>query len=358
MDLFRRSRRWLEPIRSISGKKTAESERILQEMVEKCLSGVFPGMEYIGSEYLLSDKRLDTVAFDCQKKTFVIIEYKNVRNKRALEQALEYRTLLYDDPNQLLISYRRKTGKDLLASEVRWDETGLILIAPEFTDAQIRAARADPRIDLRQITLYDEKIIALNQIVGDCKSRHTPGAAPSGGGGRPPRAPGAASSGTRIQRTARDARAGGYSIEGHLRGRPSAPLYRKTSKAILKALPDLEERAAMWYIGFYNERGRRVCSIRLLKKAKELILVYSFTGKDKMKTDSFVKYTTKGKIGGGDYESRIRSDGDVKRAILHVKRAHKLKARRDRVTRQRRARKGLTRRTQSPRARRRRASRS
>jgi len=61
--------------------KGFDAERTLQKIIEKNMPVLFGGLELLTTEFPISNSRLDTVAFDRNKNTFVIIEYKNVKNK-------------------------------------------------------------------------------------------------------------------------------------------------------------------------------------------------------------------------------------------------------------------------------------
>ena len=53
-------------------------EKVIQNLVEKNLNSIFAGLEFVETEFQIDDLRPDTIAFDTEKKSFVIIEYKNV----------------------------------------------------------------------------------------------------------------------------------------------------------------------------------------------------------------------------------------------------------------------------------------
>lgn len=57
-------------------EKPFKSEKELQTLCEKNLHK-FINLEFVATEFSVSDFRLDTVAFDKEVNSFVIIEYKN-----------------------------------------------------------------------------------------------------------------------------------------------------------------------------------------------------------------------------------------------------------------------------------------
>ena len=66
--------------KGISGKNF-DYEKEIQKLIENNLSIVFPGLEFITTEYRIDNLRPDSVAYDMERKAFVIIEYKNVKYK-------------------------------------------------------------------------------------------------------------------------------------------------------------------------------------------------------------------------------------------------------------------------------------
>ncbi len=60
-------------------QKSIELEKDIQGMVEKNLDTIF-GVEFVTSEFQLNELRVDTLGFDKESKSFVIIEYKRDKN--------------------------------------------------------------------------------------------------------------------------------------------------------------------------------------------------------------------------------------------------------------------------------------
>ena len=61
-------------------------EKTIQALVENNLDAIFSGLEFIETEFQIDDLRPDTIAFDTEKSSFVIIEYKNVENRSLIDQ--------------------------------------------------------------------------------------------------------------------------------------------------------------------------------------------------------------------------------------------------------------------------------
>ena len=62
-----------------------KSEKELQTLCENNLKKLI-NLEFVDTEFSVADFRLDTVAFDKEVNSFVIIEYKNQRNVSVIDQ--------------------------------------------------------------------------------------------------------------------------------------------------------------------------------------------------------------------------------------------------------------------------------
>lgn len=74
-------------------------ERNIQELVEKNLDTIF-GYLFISSELKIQKYRLDTLCFDEETNSFVIIEYKKGSSYSVIDQGYTYLQLLLN--NKLL----------------------------------------------------------------------------------------------------------------------------------------------------------------------------------------------------------------------------------------------------------------
>ena len=71
MDLYRIEGGGLEPVRSDQFKLESE----IQTLVESNMESLF-GITMVTSEFSVGDFRLDSLCFDEESKSFVIVEYK------------------------------------------------------------------------------------------------------------------------------------------------------------------------------------------------------------------------------------------------------------------------------------------
>ena len=159
MWVFHIKDRRLEKVNEIPFKDEGE----LQTIIDGNLKDVF-GLVFIKAQYFLDDLRIDTVAFDPNNKSFVIIEYKNDANFSVVDQGYTYLNLLIDKKADFILLYREQTGEDLKKDDVDWTGTRVLFVSPKFTKYSVRAINTDLPIDLIEVHRYENNLIVLNKV--------------------------------------------------------------------------------------------------------------------------------------------------------------------------------------------------
>jgi len=75
--IFQNKSKGLTEIKEIGGKKAFDYEKMIQTLVEKNIETIFPELEFVFTEFPLDELRIDSVAFNKESNSFVILEYKN-----------------------------------------------------------------------------------------------------------------------------------------------------------------------------------------------------------------------------------------------------------------------------------------
>jgi RecB family endonuclease NucS len=89
MPIFRNNKGKLDLI----SETPFDLERDVQKLVEENMKTIFD-LDFITSEYTLNDLRVDTLGYDQESKSFVIIEYKRDKNFSVIDQGYAYLALL------------------------------------------------------------------------------------------------------------------------------------------------------------------------------------------------------------------------------------------------------------------------
>ena len=139
-------------------------EMDIQRLVERNLKTIF-GLEFITSEFILDELRIDSLAYDEESSSFVIIEYKRDKNFSVIDQGLAYLATLLKNKAEFILLYNEKTSKSIRKEKVDWSQSRVIFIAPFYTTYQRKAIEfKDFPIELWEIKKYSNNTILFNQV--------------------------------------------------------------------------------------------------------------------------------------------------------------------------------------------------
>ena len=136
----------------------------IQTIIEKNMKTIF-GLEFISTEFILNDLRIDSLAFDEESKSFVIIEYKRDRNFSVVDQGFAYLATLQKHKADFILLYNEKTSKSLRKENVDWTQSKVMFISPAYTTYQRKAIEFnDFPVELWEIKKYSNNTVLFNQI--------------------------------------------------------------------------------------------------------------------------------------------------------------------------------------------------
>ena len=110
-------------------------EKEIQTLTEGNLN-VILGLEFVKSEFPLKNFRIDTLAFDNENKSFVIIEYKRDKNFSVIDQGYAYLSLMLNNKSDFILEYNENKSSTLKRDDVDWSQSKVIFISPSFTNYQ------------------------------------------------------------------------------------------------------------------------------------------------------------------------------------------------------------------------------
>lgn len=116
-------------------KDKFDSEYILHKLTEKFIKekNLF-GLKYVGSEIQYDKLRIDTLAFDEEKNTFVIIEYKNKRDTNVINQVKGYYNLIKEGSNNEVDIHQELTELLDEKKEIDFDNIQAKIICTKFAE--------------------------------------------------------------------------------------------------------------------------------------------------------------------------------------------------------------------------------
>lgn len=154
-------------------ERTIDLERDIQNITEENIEEIF-GLKFIYSEFSIQTFRFDTVAFDENTKSFVIIEYKKEKNISVVDQALAYLSVMLNNKAEFILLYQEKLGKNIKRDEVDWSQSRIILVADSFTNYQENAIGfKDLPIELYEVKMYEDGLISYNPVKSSIKKLAT-----------------------------------------------------------------------------------------------------------------------------------------------------------------------------------------
>lgn len=140
-------------------------EREIQNLVEKNLTTLM-GLEIIRTEFSINSFRIDSLAFDSEKKSFVIIEYKRDRNFSVIDQGYAYLSLMLNNKADFILEYNESKAESLKRSDVDWSQSKVVFISPSFTAFQKEAINfKDLPIELWEIKRFYNNTLFFDQII-------------------------------------------------------------------------------------------------------------------------------------------------------------------------------------------------
>ncbi|MTE27416.1 DUF5655 domain-containing protein [Winogradskyella ouciana] len=139
-------------------------EKDIQSLTENNLETIF-GLEFVKTEFRLNSFRIDTLAFDRESGTFVIIEYKRDKNFSVIDQGYAYLSLMLNNKADFILEFNENSIDTLKRRDVDWSQSRVVFISPSFTTYQKEAINfKDLPIELWEIKRYNNQTVNFNQI--------------------------------------------------------------------------------------------------------------------------------------------------------------------------------------------------
>ena len=111
MELFKLHKDKLSTIES----KPFKLERDIQKVIEDNCEELF-GLQFVKSEFAINGYRLDSLCFDEETNSFVIIEYKKGSSYSVVDQGYTYLSTMLNNKSDFVLEYNESTESNLLVS--------------------------------------------------------------------------------------------------------------------------------------------------------------------------------------------------------------------------------------------------
>lgn len=244
----------ITPIKEIS----LSLEKDLQKITEDNIEIIF-GLNFVSSEFTLHNFRLDTLSFDEETKSFVIIEYKRDKSFSVIDQGYAYLALMLNNKADFILEYNEKTNKNLKREDIDWSQSRVLFLANSFTAYQQNAINfKDLPIELWEVKKYDNQTILYSQL----KSADTKESIKT------------ISKDKTIEKVSREVKK--YSIDDHFRDGwdNSRDLFDTLRDKIFELDNSIEEKINKYYIGFkVSSLKWNICTVHVYMSKLELNLI-------------------------------------------------------------------------------------
>jgi len=151
----------LIPIR----EKNIDLEKNIQKLTEENLEIIF-GLYFVTTEFSLGGFRLDTIAFDKESNSFVIIEYKRDKSFSVIDQGYSYLALMLNNKADFVLEYNQQKKQNLKKEDIDWSQSRVVFLAGSFTTYQQNAINfRDLPIELWEVKIFDNSTVLYNQLL-------------------------------------------------------------------------------------------------------------------------------------------------------------------------------------------------
>ncbi|MFH2067177.1 MAG: DUF5655 domain-containing protein [Pseudomonadota bacterium] len=167
MPLFKFDKKKIVPIKSVAFTK----EKDIQVITENNIEAIF-GLQFVSSEFSVGKFRIDTVAFDNESNSFILIEYKKSQNYSVIDQGYAYLSLMLNRKADFVLKYNEVFGESVNKQFFDWSQSRVIFVSPSFTDFQIQAIDfKDLPIELWEVKSYEHNIVRYDPIKSQVASQ-------------------------------------------------------------------------------------------------------------------------------------------------------------------------------------------
>jgi hypothetical protein len=138
-------------------------EKDIQSLVESNVNTLF-NLSFVSSELSVGNYRIDTLCYDEENNSFVIIEYKKGNSYSVIDQGYTYLQLLLNNKSDFLLVLSQHFNKVLKFEDVDWSQSKIIFISPSFNSYQKDSVNfKDLPFELWEIKRYSNNTLILNQ---------------------------------------------------------------------------------------------------------------------------------------------------------------------------------------------------
>ncbi|RAL55123.1 hypothetical protein BLM37_04540 [Candidatus Gracilibacteria bacterium GN02-873] len=280
-------------------------EKDMQKLTENNLDSIF-GLEFIATEFQLHNLRIDTLAFDNETNSFVIIEYKRGSSYSVIDQAMAYLSLMLNNKAEFVQELCRKRKKFIDTQNIDWSARRIIIIADSFNRHQKDCINfKNLPVELWELKNFGNNIITFNHLkpTSQLESIHIDNEQKKSSDIKPILT---------------------YNEEYHLSGKPHiiSGLYKDIENFILDLDSNFDIEYKKFYIAFRINRK----TFFDIEPYQNFLRLYINLKKGEFSESGFFEdVSNKGHYGNGDYAVKIHNMEQLMKIKLYLEEAYTIK---------------------------------
>lgn len=215
-------------------EKAFDLEKDLQKLTEENLELIF-WLKFIATEFSLHEFRIDTLAYDEENKSFVVIEYKRWSSFSVIDQWYSYLSLMLNNQADFVLEFNQNKKTNLTKKDINREWSKVMFVANSFTSYQKNAINfKDLPIEIREAKKFGSDMVVYDQI----KAKNTQASVKT------------ITKNTEIANVVKELKT--YTVEDHFKTDriESKNMYDEMSEKLLALDWRLEENPKKQYIGY------------------------------------------------------------------------------------------------------------
>ena len=143
--------------------KPFKLERDIQHLIEGNTAELFQ-LEFVRSEFTVGKYRVDTLCYDPEVNSFVIIEYKKGNSYSVIDQGYTYLQLLLNNKSEFILTLSQEKNKIYRTEDIDWSQSRIIFISPSFNSYQKDSVNfRNIPFELYEIKRFENNTFILNK---------------------------------------------------------------------------------------------------------------------------------------------------------------------------------------------------
>lgn len=304
MKLFIQEKNQLNLIRS----KPFNLEKEIQDLVEQNVEELFD-LEFVKSEMSIGGFHFDTLCYDIENNSFVIIEYKKGSSYSVIDQGYTYLSILLNNKSDFILEYNETKNNLLKRDGIDWSQSRIIFISPKFSEYQKTSINfKNVPFELWEIKRFENGLIGFDKHLTNSEESIDTFTTEI--------------EDTVVKKVSQEVKV--HKESDHLgQSRVSQEikeLYQELKKRIIDLGDDIDVVPRSMYIGF--KRDTNFIDIKLTTKS-----LWCWINMKKGELDDPNELCRDvsqiGHYGNGDYDLRVKSDTDLDYLMFLIKQSYK-----------------------------------